>query len=106
DRSPPSSRDAAGTLRAAARRRTRRRPQTVRTPGHGRGSLADRRAGARWRRGRSPIPAGNVGPASSGPSCALRLAQPRSPRARSMTVPTSTVFLLDVDNTLLDNDAV
>src|SRR5919201_1195709 len=35
-----------------------------------------------------------------------RLAQPHSRRARSMTAPASTVFLLDVDNTLLDNDAV
>jgi FMN phosphatase YigB (HAD superfamily) len=34
------------------------------------------------------------------------IAQPRSRRARSMTAPASTVFLLDVDNTLLDNDAV
>src|SRR5213079_3381179 len=49
---------------------------------------------------------GTWGPPSSLPSCALRLAQPRAPRARSMSVPTSTVFLLDVDNTLLDNDAV
>eukprot|EP01035_Chromulina_nebulosa_P008022 gene8022-10850_t len=38
--------------------------------------------------------------------CWMRRAQPRPSAAHLMTQPPATVFLIDVDNTLLDNDRV
>src|SRR5690606_8817592 len=107
DRAPPAcGREIA--LRATARRRDPRRCRPVHQRRGGGSGLAGRRPGAgRPRRGRSlrtRLLGAGVGGSHRRTRGGLARPEARDERAVLDRDPTDVVFLLDVDNTLLDND--
>src|SRR5262249_22950999 len=93
---------------AAARRRHGGRHHGVRPPGQRRGGLAHRRPDPGERRPGRGVRARHLGSRQHGEAAAGGgpLARPVGEGGRAMTPTNDVVFLVDVDNTLLDTDRI